>query len=160
VGEFTPGVYCADVGSTRAGAFAWARGRPGEPVSPGGASIEDLVSHVANDLEAGTPVALGFECPLFVPLAQDPLLLTAARDGDGNRPWSASAGATVLATGLTQVVWVLREIRRRVSGDVPAFLRWDCFQASGHGLLLWEAFVSGGAKTGSHLGDATRALET
>jgi hypothetical protein len=30
-----------------------------------------------------------------------------ARDSEGNRPWSAGAGAAVLATGLAQGAWML-----------------------------------------------------
>ena len=94
-----------------------------------------------------TPVALGFECPLFVPVPEDPARLTARRDGEGQRPWSAAAGAASLVTGLTETVWVLRELRRLVSAGVAAFLEWEAFRASGTGLFLWEAFVtSGGAK--------------
>lgn len=153
-----PTVYCADVGSTRTGAFAWACGRPGEVAVPGGSQIEDLAERITRDLQGGAAVALGFECPLFVPVPSDPLRLGAARDGEGSRSWSAAAGAAALATGLAQVTWVLEAIRRNLSGDVPVYLQWDCFPPDRPGLLLWEAFVSGREKTESHLGDAQRAV--
>jgi len=107
---------------------------------------------------AGGKVALGFECPLWLPVADDPRELTAAREGEHNRPWSAGAGTGSLATGLTEVAWVLRRIRRE-SGDVRAFLDWKSFQAAGRGLFVWEALVTGRGKSNSHEGDARVAVE-
>ena len=62
-----------------------------------GSSIAELVRLVADDLHSGALVALGFECPLFVPLRERAEELTSGRHGDGNRPWSAGAGCAVLA---------------------------------------------------------------
>jgi hypothetical protein len=41
------------------------------------------VDAIAADLNAGHHVALGFECPLFVPVSEDPNGLTSARPGEG-----------------------------------------------------------------------------
>jgi hypothetical protein len=63
-------VYCADIGSVANGRFGSARGEAGEPgieVHRGGTEIIDLVDALTSDLAAGTAVALGFECPLFLP---------------------------------------------------------------------------------------------
>jgi hypothetical protein len=65
------------------------------------------------------PVALGFECPLFVPLNLQPEALTTARSGEGSRPWSAGAGCGALATGLVQVAWILRKIRQELQAPTP-----------------------------------------
>jgi hypothetical protein len=152
-------VYCADVGSIAAGNFAWARGRPDGPFEDG-TDIVELASRVADDLDRSRSVALGFECPLFVPLPRDPRLLTQGRPGDGNRAWCAGAGAGALAVGLTEVGWVLRAIRERLRSEVPVHLRWDCFvRSSFPGLLLWEAFISGAGKGRSHADDARRAVK-
>jgi hypothetical protein len=43
-------------------------------------------------------------------------LLGKARYGEGNRPWSAGAGGTVLATGLAQGAWMLRQLSAAVPG--------------------------------------------
>ena len=140
---------CADVGSVAKGNFGWwsSSGESGD--RPSG-----LASHVARTLTSGIPVALGFECPLFVPLSQDELSLTSARPGEGSRPWSAGAGCGALTTGLVQVAWTLQEIRRQVVSETRAYLSWDDFAAAGLGLFLWEAFVSGKAKGDSHTADA------
>lgn len=149
-------IYCADVGSLALGHFAWARAtasRRALGVLRDSDSIDALVETVAADLAHGSPVSLGFECPLFVPLAVESVEIGRSRAGEGSRPWSAGAGAGALATGLPQAIWLLQEIRRRVP-TAHAYLRWDEFAAAGAGMFLWEAFVSGAAKGLSHREDA------
>ncbi len=111
-------------------------------------------------LSAGRAVALGFECPLFVPLAETETTLTSARPGEGSRAWSAGAGCGVLTTGLVQVAWVLEQARIRLPHRCEAFLSWEKFKAAGSGLLLWEAFVSGSSKSkgATHIDDARMAV--
>jgi hypothetical protein len=156
-------VYCADVGSIKQGNFGWARAelpvaRSVEEERGGATEIAELVGAVADDLASGLPVALGFECPLFVPVPEDPRRLGAARQGDGTRSFSAGAGPSVLVTGLVQAAWVLRELRdRRPNDDV--LLDWDVFEAAGRGLFVWEAFVTAEAKAPTHVDDATVAVE-
>jgi hypothetical protein len=72
-----------------------------------GIDIDVCVKTLAAALRIG-PLALGFEAPMFVPIRNDPNRLTTARKGDSgkgrpSRPFSASAGATVLVTGLVVV---------------------------------------------------------
>ena len=109
-------------------------------------------------------MALRFECPLWVPVAPDPKDLTRARNVDGNRAWSAVAGPTALATGLTQVSWILDKVRRKLAAQrarLPqVYLDWTAFSKADSGLLLWEAFVTGNGKhlappgTNPHSADA------
>jgi hypothetical protein len=153
-------VYCADVGSIKQGNFGWAR----EDVSAGniephrgGTEIEELVDALAQDLRAGVPVALGFECPLFVPVPAQPLRLGAARQGEGSRPWSAGAGTGALTTGLVQAAWVLGELRKHRAKD-HIHIEWDAFRVAGRGIFLWEAFVTEKAKAVTHMDDATVAV--
>lgn len=150
-------VACADIGSVRAGRFGWAaRDHAGawhDGSEPGG--LADLV---AASLHRTERIALGFECPLFVPVPQDPSRLTSARTGEGNRPWSAGAGASALATGLTEVVWILRRIRSLAWG-AEGFLAWDELDTSQSGVLFWEAFVTAGSKGATHRADARIAVE-
>jgi hypothetical protein len=153
-------IYCADIGSVAKCSFAWARGVGfGQDLTiTGKKSICEFVDEVAKDLNAGDGVAMGFECPLFVPISDDPARLTSARNGEGSRPWSAGAGAAALATGLTETVWILREIRRQIRSDVPAFVSWPVFREVGHGLFLWEAFVTSPAKGETNIDDAKIAV--
>lgn len=80
---------------------------------------------------AGVKVARGFECPLWVPVPDDPSGLTAGRAADGNRAWSAGAGASALAAGLTETAWILRQIslglRDRRASLPSAYLEWREF---------------------------------
>lgn len=155
-------IYCADIGSVPGGAFGWARdcGPGGDPdVRRGGAEIVELAEAIGDDLKAKVAVALGFECPLWVPIPEDPFQLGKARPGEGDRPWSAGAGAVVLATGLPQVVWILRAVAERAGGPPAFFLDWFAFSAAGSGVFLWEAFVTKKAKLGTHTEDAAAAVK-
>jgi hypothetical protein len=153
-------IYCADIGSVPNDRFGWARNDTAAAMIEehrGGTEVVDLVDAVAEDLAMGWAVALGFECPLFVPVPREPFRLGMARHGERNRSWSAGAGAGVLATGLVQVAWILSELRSRRPGASP-HLDWGQFTNAGSGLFLWEAFVSRGAKATTHLEDATVAV--
>jgi hypothetical protein len=96
-------IHCADIGSVRRGNFGWARlvVDATDSACNTGFDIYSFADALAADINAGHPVAVGFECPLFVPVPDDPNDLTSARPGEGNRAWSAGAGAGSLATGLT-----------------------------------------------------------
>jgi hypothetical protein len=146
-------VVCADIGSVPKGNFAWWSNACNEGTSP-----ESLSATVASALLTGQSVALGFECPLFVPIPERELDLGKSRIGEGNRAWAAGAGAGALATGLVQVAWVLQRIRVRVPETISGCLSWSNFLESQPSLLIWEAFVSGSAKGTTHVADARRAV--
>jgi hypothetical protein len=173
-------VVCADIGSVKAGRFGWAalavgKDRAADRLDAHGTLPSELGRCVVERLVAGHAVALGFECPLWIPLAANETELTSGRPDEGNRPWSASGGATVLASSLPMTTWTLREIARtlRQAGcsprDIPLALDLDGFRADPRGLLLWEAFVSGDDKktrislpegVGEHARDAAIGAET
>lgn len=144
----------------KSGNFGWAGipfGRTCRP-EPSASNPAGLAQAVADDLHAGKPVALGFECPLSIPVPVDQSRLGTARDGEGSRPWSAGTGTGVLATGLAQIDWVLRLIRDQLP-DSRLYFDWNEFVHARGGLFIWEAFVSAQAKKSSHVGDAEAAGE-
>lgn len=155
-------IFCADIGSVKKGNFGWARHAVEGTHSPlsTGSDIARFTQLIAEDLNAGNQVALGFECPLFVPITADAGELTSARPGEGDRPWSAGAGAGSLATGLTETQWILDHVRLEVRRDVPVFSHWQPFQASDDGLFVWEAFVTKDAKANTDHGDAELAVNS
>ena len=158
-------VYCADIGTMRNGKgenkFGWASARitpnKDKPQWSKGQDMRDLVRHVAEDLRQGSKVAVGFECPLWIPVRDDPEELTLGRLGDGGRAWSARAGSGSLTTGLAQIAWMLQAIRRGTP-STKAFLNWDAYKRTDSGLFIWEAFVSGKKKGTSHTEDAKIAV--
>ena len=133
-------IYCADVGSIPEGNFAWARGerRSAVKITHKGKNIAELAERILLDFGTGRPVALGFECPLFLPVRDDPLTITEQRDGEHGHPWSGGPGPPVLVTGLAQTLWLLKTVRRP---RIRPFLDWNDFTRAGKGLFLWEAFV-------------------
>ena len=150
-------IAAADIGSVKKDRFDWALLDLNSRAVTTGSRIVEFADAVVESLNAGRPLALGFECPLFVPVRHDPNELTSARVGEGNRAWSAASGAGSLATGLAEVAWTLREMRVRAKTKPILAFRWEEF-VSGGGVFVWEAFVSGTAKSNSHTGDAERAV--
>jgi hypothetical protein len=152
-------IYCADIGSIPNRRFGWAHTDVDTDQIErhrGGTEIAEMVDAVSEDLAANRPVALGFECPLYVPVPEQPLRLGTARIGEGNRSWSAGAGAGAMATGAVQVAWILDQLRRRAPNAKP-FVDWNQFTRAGQGLFIWEAFVTDRAKAATHVDDATIA---
>lgn len=154
-------VYVADAGSVHKGNFHWVSSRD---VSQSSTDPQQLARAIAGDLKAGKLAALGYESPLFVPADSNPELLGKRRDGEcqqetGNKAFTASVGATVLATGIQSLAWVLREIKS-LFPDANASTRWGDFRAGKCRLFVWEAFVSGSEKAypPSHAGDAALAI--
>jgi hypothetical protein len=155
-------VWAADVGSVRHNRFGWCRAlRQQEGIEVTlGTDIHAFATGVADDLSAGKRVAIGFECPLFVPVTDDPVSLTSARPGEANRPWCAGAGSAVLATGLTECVWIFEEIRRLARVPIRPTFYWEQCISREANLFIWEAFVTGAAKTTSDQDDAEIAACT
>ncbi len=84
-----------------------------------------------------------------------------ARTGEGNRPWSAGAGAGALATGVAQTAWILSRLHTLAPRAI-ATTQSQRFTAGEANLLLTEAFVSGTGKpvpvvAGQHIADAEAA---
>ena len=150
-------VFCADIGSIKNNNFGWAAsfydGR-----TKGGSSIVDFANEIAQQIIVSNKVALGFECPLFVPVRANPEAVNSARHGEGNRSWSAGAGAGSLATGLVEVLWVLNAISEILGYKPNAELSWDAFLEN-DGVFLWEAFITSSGKGRDHADDAKIAVQ-
>jgi len=145
-------------------------GKPGKnlgwalsgPERANGTDLDACIEAVATALGSG-PVALGFEAPMFTPIRDDALTLTNARHGETtrgiSRPFSASAGATVLVTALVIVPFVLNCLRALVP-KARATLEWRKPMMGRADLLLFEAFVTNQTKTAAarHVEDAYLAI--
>jgi hypothetical protein len=131
-------------------------------VATEGTDIDVCVESLAVALRIGPN--LGFEAPMFVPIRKDPNRLTAARKGDSgkgmpSRPFSASAGATVLVTGLVVVSYILDNLRPLVP-EATVTLDWRSPLVGPGRLKLFEAFVSDQRKIADarHVEDAHLAI--
>jgi hypothetical protein len=152
--------YAVDAGSIPKGRFAWACSKDRSAWS---SSIDELAEAIAADLRGRRKVALGFECPLFIPVSDEPDELGKARDGEctpetGSKPFTAAAGACATMTGLPSLAWVLRAVHEGAP-EAKATTRWDAFESGDAEVFVWEAFVSGKEKTNSHQSDALAAME-
>jgi hypothetical protein len=130
-------VACLDVGSaTNTGWAVLSDGRLRT-----GTDIETFAVKLVEELRMGRSIALGFECPLYVPVRANPVDLLQQREGERGRPWSASAGATVLVAGLAQIRWLMSKLKQEYS-TLRGTTRWSQLIDGESQLLLWEAFVS------------------
>jgi hypothetical protein len=149
-------IFAADVGSARKGNFGWAyKWRDDED---DGDSIEELADAIVRVDRNGGYVSLGFECPLFIPCPVKEADLGKQREGESGRPWSAGAGANAAVLGIEQLCWLLTHVRTRLDGTPLGTLDWAEFQSGRYKLFLWEAFVTGEAKSASHTEDALKAV--
>lgn len=144
-------VVGVDIGSVKSPSkFAWAVVDSLErAVLSCGDDPEGAVQALAQSLAEGGSAVLAVEAPMAVPVP-DPdrdewRWLGAARTGEGNRPWSAGAGAGVLATGVAQTAWMLSRLHA-LAPRVTATTQPQRFTAGEADLLLTEAFVSGSGK--------------
>ena len=146
---------------------------PGHP-TPGGTGLtpHKLVAFLLTLRESRDRVALGLECPTWIPVPQAAIDLGAKRNGEGRYPWSAGAGAGALATGLAQIAWILRNLNqseqsksRKKATELKVTTsreRWNAAKAGEW--LLWEAFVPGDRKPASdaatqHTADARAGVD-
>ncbi|MGO9209309.1 MAG: hypothetical protein ACLPXM_11920 [Terriglobales bacterium] len=128
----------------------------GPSVTESGTDIDSCIEVLAKAMEMG-PLALGFEAPMFIPYGRERCDLDKARKGDGDRAFSASAGACVLTKGLVIAPYILGRLRCRAKGARPTF-KWRS-RLSGRDLLLFEAFVTHVGKSVSHVECARLALK-
>jgi hypothetical protein len=151
---FTPDVVaCLDVGSPKEGNVGWAilHGTGGGT----GGDLHAFVNALAGHLVAGRTVAVGFECPLYVPKRADPAAMTNCRVGEKGLNWCGGPGASVLATGLAQVNWCLARIAEQAPG-IQGTTRWDDLTDRRAHLYCWEAFITSRAGVEIALEDDNR----
>lgn len=160
-------VVGVDIGSVKAPSkFAWVAVDSLEPAAVAcGDDPEGAVQALSQSLAHEGRAVLAVEAPMAIPVpAPDSdawRVLGRARSGEGNRPWSAAAGAGALATGVAQTAWMLSRLHA-LAPESSATTRPERFAAGQARLLLAEAFVSGTGKpvpvaAGQHAADAEAA---
>jgi hypothetical protein len=160
-------VVAVDIGSVKPPSkFAWAAfDAPVRETIAEGDDPEAAVSSLLAGLGENRQGALLLESPVSVPVPPAQRnhwrSLGKARDGEGNRPWSAGAGAGALATGLAQGAWMLSRLATAEPG-LTVTTQPGLWLGGGAHLLLAEAFVSGAGKpvpvaAGQHAADAAAA---
>lgn len=136
-------VAVVDIGSLRN--LGWVV--EGPSVDETGTDIDLCIKALVRAMKVG-PLALGFEAPMFVPYGRELCDLDKARKGEGDRAFSAFAGACALTKGLVIVPYILEGLRCRAKAARPTFKWRD--RLSERDLLLFEAFVAHVDKSVSH----------
>lgn len=149
-------VFACDVGSTRRGNFGWARvvQESGGFSVKKGKWIDGCVQAMLGDVREGRSLALGMECPLFIPVPNESKDLSRGRKGEGNRSCFAPVGGYVATLGLHQLAFILKKMLGCEMALVLEAERWVNERKS---VLLWEAFVSGKVHSKDHCRDAATA---
>jgi hypothetical protein len=149
-----PPTLVIDAGS--ASSIGWVRSSflDRSPLGESGdaSTLADAIDWLAARLRTTGKGTIGIEAPLWTPRRNDVRNVTAARIGEGNRPWSIFAGAGATTAGLGDMGFIFG----RLAG-VRATVRPETWARDG-GLLIWEAFISGGGRGGGHCADAAFAL--
>jgi hypothetical protein len=137
---FTPDVVaCLDIGSPKKGNVGWAILYSDERAT--GGDLHGFINELAGHLAADRTVAVGFECPLYVPMRLDPAAMTDCRVGEQGLNWCGGPGASVLATGLVQVNWCLARLAERDPG-IRGTTRWAELSRGSADVYCWEAFIT------------------
>ncbi len=146
------GVCVIDIGSPRLGNIGWSLIDGQTEKEWSGDQLDQLFPLIPEILDR-QGLLLGLEAPLFVPLRSNLLHATKARKGEERRPWSAGAGAQVLAMNLPIMVYIVEKFMD-CGKELLFLLEEKKFFGSPKQVLIFEALVSGSDKGESHIADA------
>ncbi|MEM9399779.1 MAG: hypothetical protein AAF984_06185 [Verrucomicrobiota bacterium] len=141
-------VCVIDIGSPKLGNLGWSFIDIKTAKEEHGVCLDTLIELIVKKMKSHALV-LGLEAPLFIPIRQDLMLSTKARKGEGRRPWSAGAGAQVLAINLPIMSYLFSRLK-----EATFIIKPDDFSTKRSEILLFEALVSGKDKGSSHIQDA------
>jgi hypothetical protein len=136
----------ASIGWARSASDGCALGESGDA-----STLTEAIDWLAANLKTSGRGAIGIEAPLWTPRRNDVRKATSARMGEGSYAWTNNVGTCATTSGLGGMGFIFG----RLAG-VRATVRPETWARDG-GLLIWEAFISGG-KGGGHRADATIAL--
>ena len=148
-----PNICAIDVGSPRKGNIGWCMIDFKKREELTGDKLAELIPLIGEATKKSS-LMLGFEAPLIIPVREDEISLTKGRPGDGNMPWTGVAGAIVLTINLPLMVYLFKGIKK-CNKDVSFFVNEKGFEGKRNQIMIYEAFVSGPHKIGTHIGDAT-----
>ncbi len=173
-------IACVDIGSPQQGNVGysiWLNGTQHFPVQNTPCPVNDraiaFVDCLANLIRQNYRIALGFECPLFVPRRDNFDKLSKQRVGETgiavavkySKSWSASAGVCSLGIGIPIADWILKKLKAK-NELIIATVDWNAFQLNEPkpNLFLWEAFSIPSAENrengeSSHDADARLAVK-
>ena len=149
---FPYSICVVDIGSPKLGNIGWSLVNNDGTDEWSGQELDDLFPIISNQLGSGG-LLLGLEAPLFVPIRNDLILATKARKGEERRPWSAGAGAQVLAMNLPIMIYIFEKIIKNAI-KAEFIINSEQFSGAAGQTLIFEAFVSGKDKGDSHIEDA------
>jgi hypothetical protein len=152
--------YACDIGSIKAGSFAWARNCSPDETPTASVDIDDLIVSIVRDANAGMTIAIGFEAPLFMPVPDVSSDLNSGRNNESSRSMFAPAGAAVTTIAIHETAWILKRLHGFVGTRLTLTTDWRTnWRSRAAHLFMWEAFVSSTAHSDTHERDAATALQ-
>lgn len=151
--ENFPFSCCAiDIGSPKLDNIGWAINSVYNQDIVTGNCIDTFAIEVNKCMKLG-PLLMTIDAPLFVPLRSDIKLATKGRSGEGRSPWSAGAGAQVLAMNIPIMTYLFRKM---LSLNSEIKFTWSEYKFSNTANLVFisEALIAGKVKGSSHIEDA------
>ena len=145
-------VCVIDIGSPKLGNIGWCIINTETRIEANGSNLDELFTHIKKNTRCHGLI-LGLEAPLFVPIRRDLILALKARTGEGKRPWSAGAGAQVLAMNLPIMIYIFNGIKS-TGAKITYSVNEETFRSQPNEIMLFEALVSGEDKGNSHIDDA------
>lgn len=154
-------VYSVDVGkedkNCKKSNFGWINSGDEQ-----GFQLSTLVSSMKECLKQQR-ISIGFEFPLYFDVYDYDV--NRQRQIDNGRSWSASAGATIIPTGLAQANFIFRALNSYNKSLTYCILTQFDDLNQDYDIFIWEAFISGKNKSQNenadslHIMDAKIALE-
>ena len=92
----------------------------------------------------GLRCALGFECPVYIPAAEDSRQVGMARLGEPVS-FASSLGASVLVCGLQEMLYIFQRLVGDSGITLTVGYEPELLEFAGPALLLWEACITGAA---------------
>jgi hypothetical protein len=145
-------VATIDIGSPKLGNLGWHINTVDNDTEHYGKDLDAFID-IFSTLSKQQAFLLGLEAPLFIPIRADILDATKARKGESPRPWSAGAGAQVLAINLPIMCYLFKQLSSN-STHLEFCIDPKNFAARPGQILIFEALVSGQDKGSSHIMDA------
>ena len=148
------GTITVDIGSPKLGNLGWHVYEPEDESyhEYTGKKLDDLIDLISIKSK-NHGFILGLEAPLFIPVRKNLYHATKARFGESPRPWSAGAGAQVLAINLPIMTYLFDNLYQK-KPTLQFCITPEHFQSKPQQILIFEALVSGKDKGVSHIDDA------
>lgn len=136
-------LWVASAGSVKRREFTWCHANASDgSLLATGTGIETFARGVSGDLRSRKKVCVGFEYPLYVLVSEKQQRLGIGLPGIADQSQSTIEDSESAISGLVNIAWVMKELRKCVLDCVKPAFRWRTFVDGHANLFLWQAASS------------------